>query len=340
MERTTRSRTVFLLLVVAAILSGLALTACGGGDDDAATGEQIVIGWPFPVFVPALEEVREAAFAEADKIGNVSFEFASPFDPAAQASAIENLLAKQVDALIIQPWDATAIVPSIAKANEAGVPVIIWLSESEGGEIASTVNTGEMDGGFQIAEWLGTRLNGEGQVALLQGDANHPAGRAREDGVREALANFPGIELAGYDSAGWVADVGERVSTNLLTATPELNAIIALNDEMAFGALKAVEGRDRQGQTLVTGYNGQCSGLAAVWNGEMEATLYQPWRDFGRTTVALAVQAVRGETVPERVDLDAEVIDKPRMEAIHDGTATDVGDGVRRSVEVAINGCA
>src|SRR5262249_51369309 len=150
----------------------------------------------------------------------------------------------------------------------------------------------------------------------------HQAGALREQGFREALKEFPNIELAAYGEGKWARDVGERVATNMLTQAPDLAAIVALNDEMAQGALAAAPARGRV-DLIVADYNGQCAAIKAVMDGSMAATLYQPFRDIGARVVEVSVSAAKGETLPEKINMPALVLDKPLAEKIASGGAGD-----------------
>ena len=174
-----------------------------------------------------------------------------------------------------------------------------------------------------VVRELFEHMGGKGKVALLQGDKAHQAGALREEGVREALAEFPGIELAGYAEAKWARDTGERTANNLLTQAPDLNAIIALNDEMAHGALAAVQARGMN--VLVTGYNGQCDAIKAVLGGQMAATLYQPFRDIGAKVVEVAVEVANKKPVEAKINMPAVPLDSDFAAALLEITRKRMG---------------
>lgn len=341
----------FGALTALVIVAVLAFAGCGGDGDaeqpSAGGGEDIVIGFTSLGFhVPALAEARDGALAKAKElsdrpgVGQVTIKYITADTAEAQLQAVENLLAQQVDAIAIDPNDTEAISPAVAKANAAGVPVVMWVGGAARGDVATTIVSPEKKGGFDIATWTFEKLEGEGQVALLQGDKAHEAGGLREEGFGEAMRDFPGIERVSYGEAEWTRDVGERVAQNFLTRSPSLDAIVALNDEMAHGALAAAKARGVADDLIVTGYNGQCSALASVSEGEMAATLYQPFRDIGAKTVEASVKAVRGEQLPDQIEMPAVVVDEAAIDQIASGTEGDASSGLVASVEVAMNGCS
>lgn len=320
-----------------ASILGIATAAmlCG---NSAIAQETLTIGFTSLGFhVPALAEARDGALARGEELG-VQIEYITADDAATQHRAVENLIAKQVDVLAIDPNDSQAISEAVTLANEAGIPVVMWVGGAKSGTVASTIVSAEQAGGYDIARWAFTALGGKGKVALLQGDKGHQAGFLREEGVRQALAEFPDIELVGYGEAKWARDIGERTASNLLTQTPDLDAIIALNDEMAHGALAAAEARGLT-DLLVTGYNGQCDALKAVLDGKMAATLYQPFRDIGARVVEVAVAIGAGDDVESHIDMPAVAIDTAAAGQIAAGTSEVATPGMIASVTRAAAGC-
>jgi ribose transport system substrate-binding protein len=338
------------LISAAAVAAAVAVAGCGGSDKESGASaggsagsggdDSVVVGFTSLGFqIPALAEARAGALAKAKELGNVKIEYIPADDVPTQLKAVENLLAKHVDVLAIDPNDSEAISSAVSQANAAGVPVVMWVGKAARGDVATTILSDEHKGGLDIANWAFEKIGGEGSVALLQGDKAHQAGALREEGFREAMGEHPGIKLASYGEAQWARDVGERVANNFLTRSRDLRAIVALNDEMAHGALSAAKARGQAQDLVVTGYNGQCDALESVMRGEMAATLYQPFRDIGAKAVEAAVQAARKESLPEKIDMPAVVVDKAFFDRVASGDATDASEGLVASIEAAKNGC-
>ncbi len=322
-------------------LLGAALAAIliGNANGVASAADKPTIGFTsLGFFVPALAEARDGALAKAEELG-AKIEYITADDAPTQQRAVENLLAKKVDVLAIDPNDSQAISEAVKLANKANVPVVMWVGSAKSGDVASTIVSDEKQGGYDIAHWVFEKLGGKGKVALLQGAKAHQAGALREEGFRQALAEFPNIELVDYAEAKWARDVGERAANNMLTKTPDLNAIVALNDEMAHGAIAAAESRDLK-NILITGYNGQCDAIKAVLDGTMAATLYQPFRDIGAKVVEVAVDVAAGKTVDSHINMPAIALDKALAEQVASGTAANASAGLIASVKRAASGCS
>lgn len=317
------------------LMAGAAAVALSGIQAQAADGP--TIGFTsLGFFVPALAEARDGALAKAEELG-ATIEYITADDAPTQQRAVENLIAKQVDVLAIDPNDSQAISEAVKMANQAGIPVVMWVGGAASGDVATTIVSDETQGGYDIAKWTFEAMGGKGKVALLQGDKAHQAGAKREEGFRKALAEYPDITLAGYGEAKWARDVGERTANNLLTQAPDLNAIVALNDEMAHGALAAAQARGLN--LLIVGYNGQCDAIKAVLDGSFGATLYQPFRDIGARAVQAAVDIKAGTPVDATISMPATPLDKALAERIVSGNVGDASAGMVASVKRAAEGC-
>lgn len=332
--------------LVASVALVALLTSTGWSTNVAASPvnrKQLLIGWTsLPFTIPALADARSGAELEAKKKGNVKIVYAPAADAPTQLTAVQNLLAQKVNVLAIDVNDSRAILPAIKQANQAHVPVIIFVSPAAASaKVATTVITPDFQGGEQITNWVSHRVK-SGKVALLQGAKSNEAGFHREQGVRKELAKFHHIQLAGYAEGQWVRDTGEIKAADLLTRTPDLKAIISLNDEMALGALQAAQSRGLAGKVLITGYNGECEALRNIWNnGGLSATLYQPFRDIGKTIVDSAIKASHGKKLPKITNMPQIVMDKTMMSHIRQAKKyhLKVSVGVRFSVNAAIKGC-
>ncbi|MBN9075810.1 MAG: sugar ABC transporter substrate-binding protein [Rhizobiales bacterium] len=326
----------YMRKTIARLALGVAL---GGCFLTAAHAADTVIGFTSNGFqIAALAEARDGAMEEAKKKG-VRIDYITAKDAADQQRAVESLIAKHVSVIAIDPLDAVAISESVRAANEAGIPVVMWVGSAKEGKVAATVLSDEMTGGYDIAKWTFAKMS-SGKFALLQGDKGHQAGALREKGVRKALTEFPAITMSDYGEAKWNRDIGARVADNFLTRTPDLKAIIALNDEMAFGAIAAMEARQWPQPMIVTGYNGQCDALKSVLEGgKLSATLYQPFRDIGAKVVDLAVDIVAGKQVDQTVMVPSIVVDPELAKKALDETSADISSGLRHAVKRAAAGC-
>lgn len=325
--------------VVQTILSAASAIAILFGISFTSSAQDVTIGWTsYPADIPVIADAIDGGKNEAARLG-VKLEFALSAGAAAQANAVDNLLALGVDVIAIDPEDSKAIGPSVKKANEAGVPVVMWIGDNlGGGETATLISSDEELGGYTIAKWGFERLGGNGRVALIQGAKAHQAGLLRENGFRRAMEEFPGIELVAYGEANWQRDRANVLAADMLTRDPDLAFIFALSDAMAKGVYSAAK---LAGATpMITGYNGDCETLNSVWEGRITATLYQGWRDIGAQVIRTSIDVAQGKPVDKKIIMPIFVVDKEAMDQISAGTFQGATPGLSADVKRAIGGCS
>jgi ribose transport system substrate-binding protein len=300
--------------------------------------QDIKVGWTsYPADIPVIADAVDGAKNAAKDLG-VQLEFALSAGAAAQANAVDNLLALGVNVIAIDPEDSKAIGPSVKKANEAKVPVVMFIGDNlGGGETATLISSGEEAGGYTIAKWAFEKIGGEGKIALIQGTKAHQAGLLRENGFNRAKVEFPKIEVVAYGEANWQADKANTLASDMMTKNPDVKLIIALSDAMAKGTAAAAKVAGLS--PAITGYNGDCETLNKVWNGDITATLYQGWRDIGAQVVKTSVEIAKGGKVDKKIVMPTFVIDKPAMEKIKGGSTENTTAGLISDVNRAIGGC-
>jgi ABC-type sugar transport system substrate-binding protein len=317
--------------------AGAVVALLGGWQ--GALAQDVTVGWTsYPADIPVIADAIDGGKTEAEKLG-VGLEFALSAGAAAQANAVDNLLALGVDVIAIDPEDSKAIGPSVKKANEADVPVVMWIGDNlGGGETVTLISSDEELGGYTIAKWGFEQLGGKGKVALVQGAKAHQAGQLRENGFRRALAEYPDIELVAYGEANWMRDRANVLAADMFTRDPDIAFVFALSDAMAKGVDSAAKAAGASPK--ITGYNGDCETLNSVWNGDITATLYQGWRDIGAQVVRTSLDVAEGRQVPPKIVMPTFVLDKPAMEQISAGSYQGATEALVADVERAIGGCS
>ncbi|MCX7852594.1 MAG: ribose ABC transporter substrate-binding protein RbsB [Caldilineales bacterium] len=259
-----------------------------------------------PFFVTLKEGAEKEAAAQGVKLIVVD----AQDDPAKQAASIEDLISKKVSALLINPTDADAIVPSIQKANAAGIPVFTIDRGASGGEIVSHIASDNVAGGRMAAEFLCQAIGGKGNVVELQGIAGTSAARDRGQGFNEWMkANCPGATIVASQTADFNRAKGLQVFENILQAQPEIAGVFAHNDEMILGAIQAAEAAGRTGIVFV-GFDAIDDAVKAVEEGKLAATVAQQPAEMGRLGVAMAVKHLKGEKVEPFIGVPLSLVTK------------------------------
>jgi len=159
-------------------------------------------------------------------------------DVAGQIQQLQNLMAKNVDAILVNPGDVNGLNATLLEALNKGIFVISVDQELN---VPGVYNVGidQKEWAKTSAKWLAEKLGGTGEIVLIEGFPGHPANVARMDGVAEVLAGFPDITVLATDTGKWDEATGQQVMSNFLAAYPNLTGYWT-QDGMAIGALQAV----------------------------------------------------------------------------------------------------
>jgi ribose transport system substrate-binding protein len=311
-----RARVAVLVGLVLALAAGACAPATPAAPSATATPaaaqpKEIVLGLSLstlnnPFFVTLKEGAERAAAQYGVKLIVVD----AQDDPAKEAANIEDLIQKKVSALLINPTDTKAVVPSIQKANQAGIPVFTVDRAAEGGEIVSHIASDNVAGGQMAAEFLCKALNGKGKVVELEGIPGTSAARDRGKGFNDYLKEkCPGLEVVARQPADFNRAKGLQVFENILQAQPQIDGVFAHNDEMVLGAIQAAEAAGRTGIIFV-GFDAIDDAVKAVKEGKLAATVAQQPAEMGRLAVEMAVKYLRGEKVEKFIPVPLSLVTK------------------------------
>ncbi len=311
-----RARVAVLVGLVLALAAGACAPATPAAPSATATPaaaqpQEIVLGLSLstlnnPFFVTLKEGAERAAAQYGVKLIVVD----AQDDPAKEAANIEDLIQKKVSALLINPTDTKAVVPSIQKANQAGIPVFTVDRAAEGGEIVSHIASDNVAGGQMAAEFLCKALNGKGNVVELEGIPGTSAARDRGKGFNDYLKEkCPGLEVVARQPADFNRAKGLQVFENILQAQPQIDGVFAHNDEMVLGAIQAAEAAGRTGIIFV-GFDAIDDAVKAVKEGKLAATVAQQPAEMGRLAVEMAVKYLRGEKVEKFIPVPLSLVTK------------------------------
>lgn len=292
-------------------------TACNRGQEQQqASGPRVAMVFKTlnnPFFIDMQKGAEEAA----RRLNvNVTVQAAErEIDVEKQMQIIENLIQTQVDAICVTPSGSREIVPALAKANAAGIPVIIvdtrldeTAVQEAGVEYATFIGSDNYEGGRVAGQYLIELLHGNAKVVILEGIPGHETGDARLQGFRDAIQDAAGMQVVASQPANWERDQGFNVCQNLLQAHPDFNALFACNDMMALGAMEAISAADKSGQIAIVGFDAIADARQAILAGTLAASVAQFPAEMGRLAVENAVKLLHGETLPKFTPVKIELI--------------------------------
>lgn len=237
---------------------------------------------------PFFVTLRDGAQAMADQLGFELLVTDAQDSVSTQINDIEDLIQRGVQVLIVNPTDSDAVVPAVLAANAAGVPVIaVDRGVGAGAELAYYIVSDNVAGGAAAGDYICEMIGGTGSVVELEGIPGVSATRERGQGFNEAIAaNCPDVAVVARQTANFNRAEGLTVMENILTAQPEIAAVFAHNDEMALGALQAIEASGRD--ILVVGFDATDDAVQAVNDCRMGATVAQLPAQLGAQAVEAA----------------------------------------------------
>jgi ABC-type sugar transport system substrate-binding protein len=280
MTPNKKMRTRLLSALAATAGISLALAGCAsaeqGGGDSSADGDQVVVGYSgYTLTNPYFAGLIKGLENGAEEHGFRLIQTNSNGDNNVQASDIQNLVSQGADYIVVSPADASAIVPAIEQASEAGATVVAISDTIDSDAVKFTVAMDHVTIGQQsgqgIVDFL-TEKYGEprGKVVEMQGIAGSAAGADRTKGFDEVVGEYPDIEVVSRADGGFDTDKTFQALSTILQAHPDVDAIMNANDSMAQGATKAIEAAGlfvpvgEEGHIFVTGNDAPAPAVADI----------------------------------------------------------------------------
>lgn len=231
-----------------------------------------------------------------------------------QVADIEDLMVKQIDALVVLPHNPATLQQVISEAYDSGIYTVVVDRELET-PAQDVFLAGDNPGmGSEAAKYMANELDGEGRVIVLEG-LPIPINAQRVNAFNAVMAQYPGIEILDSQPTDWSPQKALSVMENLLRKHPEVDAVWAGDDDVLKGALQAIEESGRDDIRLVVGGGGSKDVIGMINEGHDQVTAtvtYPP--SMIASGIALAVHGVRGERIgdmyhfPSRVVLASELI--------------------------------
>lgn len=263
---------------------------------------------------PAYEAFRIAADRIARDAGarTVHYIPKQPDNVDEQKAMVEEVLKDRPDIVIFIPVDDVAMIGSVKELNAANIPVVLAGNRLPGGFV-TFVGADDFEIGYRQARYLFEHLGGKGRIVVIEGTPAAPTNRERMRGYRRALAEFAGIELIGTGVGNYQQPDAQRVMEKLLDDYPQIDAVLAANDSMALGALEALKQANRT--AVVIGINGILPAVKQIETGALLASVDFNMFKIGCTATRAALRHLKGEPVPDKIMLPAEIIDESNYKA-------------------------
>jgi len=302
-------RNLSLILVIALLVSVLAgctqTTTTGEGDGTyriayiARAQADSFAAW-----------MANAVVEEAAKYDDIKLDvFDGQASDDIENGLIENAITNKYDAIIIQPNNGEAQRPYVEKAVAAGIVTITTNARISGIEGASSVDADPYMQAKVNADLAVNQVPENAKVVVLQGPpGNFHADERRKSWEAEFFAKRPDVKIVGEEIANWNKDEAMNYMETWVQANDEIHAIIAMNDNMAAGALEVIKGNAKFDNILAYGVDGTAEAALLIKEGSMTSTSLQSAYDLATALLDTSHKLLTGVETQIDIDIDCPLI--------------------------------
>lgn len=243
--------------------------------------------------------------AEAERLGWQLVYTDAAGSAAKQVADVNSMIAQKVDVIFLSPREEKPLIPAVMAAKRAGIPLFLidrgvdpTLAKA-GVDYVTFIGSDFLKEGRTAGEAVVKITGGKGTIIELEGSTGSSPANDRKKGFDEVIAKYPDMKIVASQSGDFNRDKGRQVAEALLQAHPDANILYAHNDEMAIGAIAAIEaaGKVPGKDIIVASIDGEKDGLQAIIDGKMAFTV-ECNPKFGPAAYAAAIRYAKGETLP------------------------------------------
>lgn len=271
---------IMLLLLIAIV------PACGGGNTPESSNLDaprvaLVMKSLANEFFKTMEDSAKAYHEEnAESFTLLANGIKNEEDVTGQIALVEQMIAQQVDAIVVAPANSQALVPVLKKAMDAGIVVVNIDNKldsetlSQEGVQIPFIGPDNRAGAKLAGDHVAKSLGSGDEVGIIGGIPSAFNAVQRELGFEDAM-KAAGIDVVSKQAGNWEMAKANQVASGLLNEHPELKAILCANDSMALGAVSAVQDAGKEDSVLVVGYDNISAAQELVRDGKMNSTVDQ-----------------------------------------------------------------
>lgn len=245
-------------------------------------------------------KTRYEEAAEAAELDIEVFEASAEDDAEGQLDALNTMVGMDFDVIILSPINGTNLIPGIVAANEKDIKVInlgpgvdeAALADA-GGHLDAKITVNFEEQGQTVAKDIVERLDGEGQVAILEGLAGASQSEGRVKGAEDVFAENEGIELVASQDCNWDTDTAYEATKDIMTANPDVKAIFACNDNLALAAVQALNEMGIEG-VYVYGVDYTSDAKAAIEDKTMMGSMTYSSAIYTKAAISMAMNLAQG----------------------------------------------
>jgi ribose transport system substrate-binding protein len=309
-----------LIAVLIGLVVALAAPSCGRGENESATTIAVIPKGTSHAF---WQSIHAGAAKAAQELG-VQIIWRGPLredDRASQVTEVQGFITRGVDGIVLAPLDEAALVPPVAEAKRAGIPVVVIDSGLKGSDYVSFVATDNRQGGRIAGEGLVKGLPGGGRVVMLRYAEGSASTTEREEGFLEVVRANTGIQIISANQYGGADVEGAYKKSQAILhglrrsdGSPAVEGIFCPNESTTLAMLRVLQDSGWAGKVRFIGFDASETLVKGLRDGHIDGLVVQDPVNMGYLGVKTMVSHLKGEHVESRIDTGVQLVTRDRME--------------------------
>ncbi|RYG39556.1 hypothetical protein EON81_00555 [bacterium] len=234
-------------------------------------------------------------------------------DSLKQRGQVEEFVQDKVDLIIISPKESQPLTDPVAKAMDAGIPVIVLDRSVLGDKYTTFIGADNKKIGLALGKWLVERTNGTGNVVELKGLMTSPPAQDRHQGFMDGIKGSS-LNVVFDADTKWLEANARKEMESAMARVPKIDVVYGHNDPAAHGAYLAADAAGRAKGTIFVGVDAlPQEGRAYVEQGILEASFQYP--TGGKEAIEAAMKILKGETVEKKMVLSSKYFTKDNVKS-------------------------
>jgi len=299
-----------IVLLAVAIIVPLALTGCAAKKGTAGNKFRIAVSLPPANNAWQAKMLTSVEAVVAEDTEHFEITVKNAVDDADQQNQMQTFKEGKYDMICILPGNGTLMTQIVSETVKAGTKVLVIDRPIEGDNYTVFYGGDNAQCGRNAAKYIGDRLGGKGQIAILRSYVGIPIDLDRYNGFMEVLkADYPGIKVLVEGDGEFNQEAGRKAMSNILPAYPKIDAVYTQDDEAAVGALTEIRSAKRTDIQFVTGMGGSNSAFELMSKKDPQygaSMSYLP--TMGGRAVQLAKRILQGEKITEKYIVEPTIV--------------------------------
>jgi ribose transport system substrate-binding protein len=284
------------------LICGLLLLTVAGLAFGAPQSErkQLKIAYIRPTNEPYYKFGFDGASMMAEAMGVDIVGYMSDMRADRELASIEDAITQQVDGIVLMSVSAEGLVAGVNRANKAGIPIFMIFGYNPDlmDKMVGTVQADCKLSGATIGKWVAQNIPG-GQIACIMGLPGRGDAECYRDAYKAEAEMNSKLKMVTAVPGDWNRQKAFNQMQNLITSYPNLQAVFVQNEDMALGAIKALEEAGKKAQVAIVSQNGAPYGLESIAAGGIKATVGWSPSQEAALAVRMLVEHLQGKTVPK-----------------------------------------